>query len=157
VATPQSGQQPTLLTSEPGNQWGGSPSADGRYLAYASNETGRFEVWVMAYPRSGLRRQVTTEGGAEPIWSPDGKEIYYRSGDRVMAIPVTTTPTLVVGRPSVLFEGSFVAGVGGLSLFDVGPDGRFLMMRAVSGREPRQLRVVFNWFEELRDRLGRAP
>ena len=67
MATAQSGQQPTMLTREAGNQWGGSPSADGRYLAYASNETGRFEVWVMAYPPSGLKRQVTTEGGGEPI------------------------------------------------------------------------------------------
>jgi serine/threonine-protein kinase len=156
VAALQSGQQPTTLTSEPGNQWGGSPSADGRYLAYASDETGRFEVWVMAYPRSGLRRQLTTEGGTEPVWSPDGKEIYYRSGDRMMVIPVTTTPALVPGRSRVLFEGSFVAGPPGLPVFDVGPDGRLLMMRAVSRREPRQLRVIFNWYEELRDRIART-
>ena len=73
VATSQSGQQPTMLTSEEGNQWGGSPSADGRYLAYASNETGRFEVWVMAYPPSGLKRQVTTEGGGRTDLEP-GRE-----------------------------------------------------------------------------------
>ena len=74
-----------------------------------------------------------------------------------MAIPVTTTPVLALGRSRLLFEGSFVAGAGGLPAFDVGPDGRFLMMREVSGRAPRQLRVIFNWFEELQDRLGRAP
>ena len=74
-----------------------------------------------------------------------------------MARPVTTTPALVLGRPSVLFEGSFVVGAAGIPIFDVGHDGRFLMMREVSGRDPRQLRVIFNWFDELRDRLSRAP
>jgi hypothetical protein len=74
----------------------------------------------------------------------------------MMVIPVTTTPALVPGRSRVLFEGSFVAGPPGLPVFDVGPDGRLLMMRAVSRREPRQLRVIFNWYEELRDRIART-
>jgi hypothetical protein len=73
----------------------------------------------------------------------------------MMAIPVTTTPALVVGRPVMLFEGSFVVGPAGLPTYDVAPDGRFLMIRAIGGLAPLQLRVVVNWFDELKG--GRPP
>jgi len=155
VSRREAGLSPATITDEPGNQWGASPSADGRYLVYVSDETGRFEVFVRPYPGPGPKRQLTTEGGTEPIWNPRGRAISYRSGNLMMTIPVTTTPSLVVGRPVMLFEGSFVTGSAGGPAYDVAPDGRFLMMRAVGGHEPLQLRVVLNWFDELKG--GRPP
>ena len=102
------------------------------------------------YPGPGPKRQLTTEGGVEATWSRDGRELYYRSGERMMAIPIATTPSVQVGRPRVLFEGRFVAGAAGLPAYDVTPDGRFLMMRAESNPQPPELRLVSNWFAELR-------
>jgi hypothetical protein len=156
VSDPRTGGAPVTITGEPGHQFGTSPSPDGRYLVYFSDETGRAEVFVRPYPGPGAKRQITTEGGTEPIWSVDGKEIYYRSGNRMMAVPVTTQPSLVVGRPIALFEGAFVRGAAGATEYDVTPGGRFLMMRAVAERDPRQLHVVLNWFDELNERLARG-
>jgi serine/threonine protein kinase len=151
LVVPTSGNEgPTPLVQGPGNQFGATLSADERYVAYASDETGRFEVFVTGYPGGGLKRQLTTDGGAEPVWSPRGDEIFYRSGDRVMAIPVTTTPALTVGRSHLLFEGRFATGSAGLPAYDVAPDGRFLMMRPVGSPPTRELRVVTNWLPELR-------
>jgi Tol biopolymer transport system component len=141
--------QPLPLVQQPGNQFGPTPSADGRYAVYASDETGRYEVFVTPYPGSGERRQLTTEGGTEPVWSRKGNEIFYRQGDRMMSIPVTTAPTLDVGRPRVLFEGRFAAGSAGLPAYDVAADGRFLMLRQERDSAPRELRTILDWFTEL--------
>jgi serine/threonine-protein kinase len=152
VMRPSETGSPTGLVEEPGNQFGPIPSPDGRYVAYASDETGRFEIFATPYPGPGAKRQLTTDGAAEPLWSPDGREVFYRSGDRMMAIPVATMPSLVTGRPRVVFEGRFVTGAAGLPEYDVGGDGRFLMLRPERERPPRELRVVLNWFTELRQR-----
>jgi Tol biopolymer transport system component len=139
----------TPFVEEPGNQFGGTPSPDGRYVAYASDETGRFEVFVTPFPGPGPKRQLTTEGATEPVWSPRGNEIFYRSGDRMMAIPVTTTPSLVVGPARRLFEGRLTRGAAGLPEYDVAADGRFLMMRPVADAPALELRIVLNWLGEL--------
>jgi hypothetical protein len=83
----------------------------------------------------------------------DGREIYYRSNNRMIAIPVTTAPSLRVGEPGVLFEDAFVSGIIGARAYDVAPDGRFLMMQAIGNRDPREVRIVFDWFSELRARV----
>ena len=129
-------------------------------MAYASEQTGRYEIFVTPFPGPGPKRQVTTEGGSEVTWSRDGREIYYRTRGRMMAIPIATTPSLQAGRPRVLFEGQFVAGAAGLPNYDVTPDGRFLMMRSESEPEPQGLRIVSNWFADWclpRPTRGRWP
>ncbi len=73
-----------------------------------------------------------------------------------MAVPVTTRPSFDYGQAVALFEGAFVEGVPGLPAYDVAKDGRFLMMRPVAGRDPRQLHVVLNWFDELNERVARG-
>jgi serine/threonine-protein kinase len=158
VSDPRIGGATETITDEPGYQFGALPSPDGRYLVYASSETGRREVFVRAYPGPPEKQQITTEGGTEPVWSIDGREIYYRSGNRMMAMPVTTRPSFGRRRPITLFEGAFVQGSTGLPAYDVAKDGRFLMMRSVAGSDldPRQLHVVLNWFDELNERLARG-
>ena len=104
-----------------------------------------------------LEKLQIVGGGQELVWSPDGSEIYYRSGQKMMAVSVRTNPTLQVGGPHELFEGTqFTAGAGGARQYHIAPDGRFLMVRegeAATGASQTQfdhLVVVENWFDELR-------
>src|SRR5262249_13141857 len=79
-------------------------SPDGHWLAYISNESGRYEVYVQAYPGPGGKHQVSADGGTEPMWNPKGGELFYRDGDRLMAVEITTQPTFSAGTPRILFE-----------------------------------------------------
>ncbi len=127
-------------------------SPDGSWLAYASNESGREEIYVRPFPDvdSGGRWQVSTGGGTQPLWARSGEEIFYRSGEALMAVAVQTEPSFVAGNPEVVFEGQYAMTQGGRT-YDVSADGeRFLMMRQVeSSSGTAQIIVVQNWFEEL--------
>jgi serine/threonine protein kinase/Tol biopolymer transport system component len=130
-------------------------SPDGRWMAYASNESGRYEVNVRSYPGPGVVTQVSADGGFEPIWSPDGREIYYRTqeGKRVMAVEFTPdAPTPRLGKPRLLFEGRFAGLETYGRRYDLAPDGeRFLMLQENEPPPPpTQYNVVLNWFEELK-------
>jgi len=138
-------------------------SPDGRWMAYQSDESGKFEVYVRSFPgvESEGRTQISTNGGDSPIWSPDGKELFYRNGDSFMGVAVETAPTFKPGKPKVLFKGSYFSvnsPTGGYALWDIGPDGRFLMVKppetaASAGVGPRKISIVLNWFEELKQRV----
>jgi eukaryotic-like serine/threonine-protein kinase len=133
-----------------------SLSPDGQWLAFASADSRRNEIYVAAFPGSRSGRQVSVEGGREPLWSRDGRELVYRSGTRMFAVPVDTTRGFSAGKPRVLFEGRYVAGgndVMGLD-YDLAPDGRFLMLKPSADElAPRGLNVVLNWIEELKLRV----
>jgi Tol biopolymer transport system component len=131
-------------------------SPDGRWLAYISNESGRFEVYVQPYPGPGGKWQISTEGGTEPAWNRNGGELFYRSGDRMMAVDIATQPSFAVGKPRVLFEGRYEPTPATSPNYDVSPDGqRFLMLKPAEALEgaPTQINVVLNWFEELKRRV----
>jgi Tol biopolymer transport system component len=135
----------------PFNETGAAFSGDGRFLAYASDESGRNEVYVQPFPGPGERVMVSTEGGTTPKWSRDGKEIFYLQSDAMMAVEVRTDPAFSAGRPRRLFGGSFRPGYANSHSFDASPDGRrFLMVRLDPGSIPRQINIVLNWFEELK-------
>jgi eukaryotic-like serine/threonine-protein kinase len=128
-------------------------SRDGRWLAYASNVSGRTEVFVQPFPGPGPRVQISTDFGTEPIWSPDGRELFYLAGDtRLMAVDITTSPTFKVGLPRVLSEGRYMYNSNHAAGYDVSPDGRrFLRVQPLHPDPPtNQINVVLNWFEELR-------
>ncbi len=134
------------------DEHGATFSPDGRWIVYASDESGRDEVYVQPYPGPGERTTVSTTGGDEPVWSGDGREIFYRNGDEMMVVDVETQPTFTAGRPTVLFEGRYLPmpGNSGSRNYDVAPDGQRLVM--VQGEESSTLsefHVVLNWFEEL--------
>ena len=137
-------------------------SPDGRWLAYISNESGRYELYVQPYPGPGGKWQVSTEGGTEPVWNPNGRELFYRSGNKMMAVEITTQPGFAPGRPRMLFAGPYAPSPATFPNYDVSPDGqRFLMLKPTEQAEagPTQINVVLNWFEELK-RLapaGRNP
>ncbi len=124
-------------------------SPDGRYLAYHSNEPGQYEVYVQPYPGVEGRRQVSSGGGIDPIWSPGGDELFYHNGPQVRAARIETEPVLTVGTRRVVFEGSFLNFPG--PIYDLAPDGRFLLLESVEeASTSRHLNVVVNWFEELK-------
>ena len=135
----------------------GKAGHDGRWLAYASDESGRDEVYVQPYPGPGGKVIISTGGGRSPRWSADGRELFYRDGKRMMAVAMTTSPALRAGIPRLLFEGDFLpeSDTNGSSNYDLAADGRFLMTRLVAagpGSEaPRpQINIVLNWIEELK-------
>lgn len=96
------------------------------------------------------------DGGREPVWSRDGRELFYRNGDNMMVVDVESGPVFRAGAPRVLFEGRYRVSSGGLNQnYDVSPDGqRFVMIRAAGESGPPQIRLVLNWFEELNAKVG---
>jgi eukaryotic-like serine/threonine-protein kinase len=128
-------------------------SPDGKWLAYQSTESGEMEVYVRPFPNvSGGRRQISVGGGFAPLWSRDGREIFYRSATSVLAVEVQSAPRFEAGTPSVLFGlGDYVlAGPRGMR-YDVAPDGRFLLLKNEQGNaESLHIVLVQHWFNELR-------
>jgi serine/threonine-protein kinase len=130
-------------------------SPDGRWIAYDSDETGRHEIFVRPYPGPGGKWQISTDGGTEPAWNPKGGELFYRNGNKMMAVEITTQPAFLPSKPKVLFEGAYVLTPRSFPDYDVFPDGqRFLMLKATEQAQgPEQINVVLNWFEELKRRV----
>ena len=125
-------------------------------MAYTSDVSGRFEIYVERYPELGNRQLISTGGGRIPLWSRDGQELFFASldGRQMIAVPVQSGTTLVAGRPQVLFELPMLVATAGNRPYDIAPDGRFLIIRsdqAEAGVAPApNLVVVQNWFEELK-------
>jgi Tol biopolymer transport system component len=122
-------------------------SSDGRWLSYTSDESGRSEVYVRPYPGPGEKVQISTNGGGSPVWSRDGRELFYMDGNRMMAVPIEPGSTLVAGQPIQISEGDYENQACCIN-YDVSPDAASLVMVK---REPsREIHVVLNWFEELK-------
>jgi Tol biopolymer transport system component len=131
-------------------------SPDGRWLAYLSDESGRYEVYVQPYPSPGGKWQISTDGGTEAVWSPNGREVFYRSGDKMMAVRITTQPSFSADKPQMLFAGPYLASPFSFPNYDVSSDGqRFLMLKSSEQEKsaPTQINVVLNWFEELKQKV----
>ena len=133
---------PYLRTESEENQATISP--DGRWLAYRSDESQRPEVYVQSFPGGGGRRQISSDGGAAPVWRKDGKELYYVDRDRVMAVEVTGGPKFEASAPKLLLEAFTLGG------YDVGKDGRFLTPIPAGQRNP-PITVVVNWLAGLQN------
>jgi serine/threonine-protein kinase len=129
-------------------------SPDGRWIAFTSDRSGRYEVYVKPYPGEGGIMPISTGGGSEPMWAQSGKELFYRSGQKMMVASVETQPTFKAETPRLLFEGYYDGTWFDLtSDYDISPDGqRFLMIKwqTEETSTPTQLIIVQNWFEELK-------
>ena len=156
--------EPLLQTSAA--ELDGEISADGRWLAYQSNESGQFEVYVRPFPKVDAGRwQVSTAGGTRPAWARSGRELFYLDRNNLLTVvPVQMTTTFSAGNPTKVLETRYYAGstVQGLDLrgYDISPDGqRFLMIKENAPTEqtstttPASMVVVLNWFEELKARV----
>jgi serine/threonine-protein kinase len=145
---------PKVLVQEAGGQGSPALSPDGRWVAYRSNESGRYEIYVRPFPNvNDGKWSVTADGGSSPVWAPDRRELFYQNGDAMMAIPIDTEPTFTFGKPQRLFSGSYIRTYRN---FDISPDGqRFLMIKDAGAQalEPSardEIAVVLNWSEELK-------
>jgi eukaryotic-like serine/threonine-protein kinase len=129
----------------------GRVSPDGKWMAYQSLASGRYEIYVQPFGGSGPLQAISTGGGFSPLWSHDGSELYYTTLDKLMAVDVTTTPTFSVGTPHVVYEGRYRGSVNGNTPYDVSADGRrFLRVQQVQpDRAVSHIDVVLNWLPEL--------
>ena len=129
-------------------------SPDGVWMAFESNASGQYEVYVRPFPdvESGLWL-ISTGGGEEPAWSHDGSELFYRASNRMMAVSVKTDSGFTYGTPQTLFVGPYRDRDG--RTYDVAADGRFLMVSGVTAADarPPEINVVINWFQELTERV----
>jgi serine/threonine-protein kinase len=144
--------QSTPIINTQFNEFAAALSADGRWLAYQSNESGGPEVYVHDMAGSGGRWQISTAGGEEPRWSPDTRELYYRNNNLFMSVAVDARSAFQNGTPKTLFNGVYdLRSNSGVS-YDVDPKGnRFFMIRlAENANSTAQVRIVLNWFDELR-------
>ena len=151
-------------------------SPDGKWVAYSSDESGHREIYVQPYPGPGGKWQISADGGQEPVWNPKGGELFYRSGNKIMAVDVNqsrpsgpdgpsgprgdsngaVSSGFSAGKPRILFEGPYLPTTGSLPFYDVSPDGqRFLMLKPVESQAsaPTQINLVLNWFEELKRKV----
>ncbi len=123
-------------------------SPGGQFIAYASDETGRFEVYLQRFPELGRKIQVSTSGGVQPIWEPDGSRIFFRSGTHMMAAEIRTGERVTVGVATELFE-DVPGGAGDHTRYDVAPDGRFLIPEPRPSTTIKDLGLVINAFAAL--------
>ncbi|MEO7648186.1 MAG: hypothetical protein ABIV11_08135, partial [Gemmatimonadaceae bacterium] len=151
LAVPLTGERKVVpIVSGPYSETMPRFSPDGKWLAYQSNETGRFEIYVRPFPESGARVQVSDNGGAEPLWGRSGRSLYFRGPTgEVMHVGVTTGAEFSIGARSVALTGDYLTDASHAS-YDIAPDGRFLMLKR-AGAESQTV-IVHNWRRELRER-----
>ncbi len=119
-------------------------SPDGRWLAYTAGERTEMNIWVQEFPGGAPARQVSVNGGRDPNWRVDGKELYYMALTGLMAVDVTTGPSLVFGAPKELFKVDLGNAGVPLHLYSASPDGQRFLVSEVSG-EPQVITVVVHW------------
>ncbi len=133
-------------------------SPDGKWIAYASDESGTFEIYLRPFPGPGGKRRVSVDGGTGPVWHPDGTELFFLNGIRMMAADIRLEPELTVGRTHMLFEGRYAKNrLSWVTNYDVSPDGqRFLMIVQDVFPEIREVRIVQDWFRDVAAKLDAA-
>jgi serine/threonine-protein kinase len=134
----------------------GALSPDGKWIAYTSDETGGWEVYVRAYPGAGSKVRISNQGGEEALWSPDGRELFYRIGSQWFVVEVSLGERFTAGRPGLLFEGPYINTPG--YSYDVAADGeRFLVVEVPEHTQAlTKLAVITNGFEELKRKAEAA-
>jgi serine/threonine-protein kinase len=145
------------LIADPGEQRNGTVSPNGRWLAYQSNESGQLEIYVRPFPRvTAGKWQVSVNGGRQPMWSRNGRELFYRTGGgQVLAVAVREGARFEAAPPQVIVAGAYPGDdMGPARSYDVAPDGRrFLFVKGAASSEVRELNVVLNWDVALRASL----
>jgi serine/threonine-protein kinase len=128
-------------------------SPDGRWIAYTSDESKRDEVYVRAFPGPGMKQQVSSEGGRDPLWARNGKQLFYRRQDQVWVVDVRTDGGFAATKPRLLFEKPGYSSGNPIRAYDLSLDSqRFLMVKGEQ-RKPSpatEMVLVQNWFEELK-------
>jgi hypothetical protein len=131
----------------PGRKRSGRFSPDGKWMAFVSDETGDYQVYVTAYPGPGATVAVSTKGGLSPIWSADGKELFFRLGGKVLKTRMLGTQPPVFAAPEELFDGPYTLDLMGHQREDISPDGKSFLM--VENSDDFPIVIVQNWTAEL--------
>ena len=158
VVLPLAGDSaPETLVGTPFSEANAALSPDGAWVAYQSDESGTVEVYVRPFPdATASRTLVSTVGGSQPVWAPDGSELFYLEGTQLMAVPVQTETGFPYGSPERLFDAPYYFESPGRN-YDVAPDGRFLMIKDTDqldgGGASPAITVVLNWHQELLQRV----
>jgi serine/threonine-protein kinase len=140
--TPKSAPRPLL--TEPYDENFAVFSSDGRWIAYQSNESGRFEIYVQRYPQGGAKWMISSDGGTFPVWRRDMRELFFRSGNRMIAVDVRLGGEPHFEKPRLLFQGDFEQA------FDVYPDGqRFVMVQRLQSAPVTRINVILGLFDHL--------
>ena len=140
------------LTHDPSWSFGGQVSPDGRWIAYVSNESGAYQVYVQPFPATGRKWLVSTGSGSHPLWTGNGRELFYLAAEgRVMSVDVTSdSGGLTFSSPRALLRIPVRLGVPYYD-YDVTSDGqRFLVLAPAAGSTPEPLSVLVNWHAALR-------
>ena len=153
LAVPLEGERKILpLVVSPASDQMPRVSPDGKWLAYQSNETSRFEIYVRPFPGDGARVRVSADGGTEPIWNRAGTSLFYRDGlGQFNEVKVTTGTNFTIGTHRVVVTGEYLPDASHAN-YDVSPDGKLLLLKR-AGAEPQAI-VVHNWIRELRDKTA---
>ena len=143
-------QEPKPVICSEHKEYNPALSPDGRWLAYVSDESGQLQIYVRSYPDLKLEGVIRTLDATNPVWSHDGRQLYYVSGNRMMVAGFTSGSRFPIGEPEVVFESSDLVVSGGRLVrnYDVSESGQFLMVKWHEDPED-QLVVVQNWFAEL--------
>ena len=134
------------------DEWTPQLSPDGKRVAYVSDQSGQYEVWICSFPSGDEQRRVSLNGGVQPRWRGDGKELFYVQGQTLMARPISTSPSLTIGVPKALFVIEELNPVRTKFSYDVLPDGEHFVLAEQIEEESTTVRVVQNWYEEFSDR-----
>ena len=159
VMSMEDAASPTLILDEPFHEQRPAVSPDGRWLAYGSGESGQNEVYIRPFPNvDDGRWQVSTDGGTMPLWSPEGRELFYLTQNNLLAVSIETEAAPIIGRPEVLFGLSGFSRVGAFRHYAVATEGdRFLFLQEVqetqADSERPRLVVALDWFQELTERV----
>lgn len=158
-------EQAVPLLNTPADERNASIAPNGRWIAYESNKTGQFQIYVKPFPNvDDAEYQVSTAGGRTPLFAGDGRELFFVSGSRLMTAPVqfaptftTGNPTVLINSPSIIFDGRLLGNTG--RTYEASRDGdRFLLLKDDADRSTNRpgIVVVQNWFRELNQKLPGA-
>ena len=156
---PAEGGEPEPFYEASGAQYNAAVHPNERWVAYQSSETGRAQVWVQPFPATGAKYPITTDGGHAPLWSPDGKELFYRNSRYELVSVAVDIEDFAIGRPEPLPVTGTVLAVNYVRNFDITPNGQNLLvilpLGSTEAGEPArpQINIIFNWFEELKERV----
>jgi serine/threonine-protein kinase len=161
MLTSDGARRSDILLSTKFNEANGEISRDGQWLAYESTESGQSEIYLVPFPNvNGSKKQVSTHGGTRPLWSRDGRELfYYVTPDTIMALSVRLGAEAVLGTPQVAVKGPYAVALNSGRHYDVSVDGqRFLMLvdaPTPDGQKPEapEMHLVLNWTEELKAKV----
>jgi Tol biopolymer transport system component len=154
MAPTSGGGPPVPLLTAPYNEFQAQVSPDGRWVAYASDESGRWEVYVQSFPVLGAKRAISSSGGSEPQWRRDGRELFYLGADgTLMAVEVSSGAALQAGRPTPLFRTSIPIS-GELNSrrnhYLASADGQRFLVNTAGDAQEESITVVVNWTSLLR-------